>query len=99
MPEVNQLTLTHKEAVEAMLKQLDIHEGRWMLLVNFGFIGGNVGLDDETADPTAMVSIRKLGITRAESGTPPNLVVDAAKVNPARPASKARTATAKKDDG
>lgn len=83
MPEVNQYVLDHRELIETLIKHCGIHEGRWMLLVTFGFTGANVGLEEGVVHPTGLVSVQKIGLMRAEASSPPSLVVDAAKVNPA----------------
>lgn len=95
MPEVNQLYFNHREMVEVLLKHSNIHEGKWMILVQFGFGAGNMGPEPNDAHPTGMVAITRIGIQQAPADAPPNLVVDAALVNPAtKPSPKKKKAGA-----
>jgi hypothetical protein len=82
MPEASQYTFTHKELVEMMVKKANIHEGRWMLLVNFGFAAINGGPSADQMMPTGMVGLQSVGIQKATPESPASLVVDAAEVNP-----------------
>ena len=43
MPEVNQLFFQHKEIVELLIKKADIHDGKWVLAVNLGFLLETLG--------------------------------------------------------
>lgn len=81
MPETKNITFTHREVVEALIRYSDLHEGLWGLSIEFGFGAANVG-SEPGADifPTAIVPVRKIGLSRFEE--PSNLTVDAAKVNP-----------------
>lgn len=88
MPETKELLFTYPEVVEALLKQSDIHEGLWTLAVQFGLGATNAGPSEEELKPSAIVSVLKLGIARADKAT--NLTVDASVVNPA-PATKPTT--------
>jgi hypothetical protein len=88
MPETNELRLTYREAVEAFLKQSNIHEGLWTLSVKFGLAAANIGQSDQELKPMAILSVLSLGISRADKLT--NLTVDASVVNPA-PAPKPTT--------
>jgi hypothetical protein len=83
MAEASQFTFTHKELVEALIKKADLHEGRWMLLVNFGFAAINGGPSPDQISPTAMSVIQSIGIQKAPDDAPPSLLADAAIVNPA----------------
>lgn len=84
MAEPTQFALTHKELVELIIKNSNIHEGRWMLSVTFGFAPGNFGLSPEQLNPGTVVAISQIGIQRElpEMLIPPGLMVDAAIVNP-----------------
>ena len=82
MPEANQYTIKHRELVELIIKQCDVHEGKWMLVVGFGFAPGNFGPSNDQMSPGTVVAVNQIGITRGEAGTPPELLVDAAEVNP-----------------
>ena len=80
MPEVTQIAYKHAELITLMLKDRGIHEGHWMLLVNFGFGAGNTGASESEAVPTALVGIQQIGLMRAPAQSA--LTVDAALVNP-----------------
>ncbi|WP_369723304.1 hypothetical protein AB8Z38_04525 [Bradyrhizobium sp. LLZ17] len=82
MAEVNSITVQQKELVELLIKNAGVHEGKWMLLVNFGFGAMNGGPSPDQMMPTAVVALQSIGIQRAEEGAPPSMVVDAAQVNP-----------------
>jgi hypothetical protein len=94
------ILLSLKEVAALIVKDRDLHEGHWGLLVKFGIGATNVKSPetDETA-PAAIVPIVSLGIRRFDS--PSSMTVDAAKVNPSprgrtrkveKPAVKARPA-------
>ena len=84
MPEVESYIFTHKELIELMIKASSIHEGEWMLQVNFGLTAGNFGLSDGSYVPAGIITVDQLGLTRAKAGAPKSLVVNASDVNPRR---------------
>ena len=79
MAETKQIAFTHKEVVEALLKQQGIHEGIWSLYVEFGLGAANVGQSDDNLLPTAIIPVVKIGLQKADKVN--NLSVDAAQVN------------------
>jgi hypothetical protein len=82
MAETAQIVFSHKEVVEALIKQHGIHEGRWMLLMQFGIQAMNVGQGSpQNLVPAAMVPVVAIGLQKTDQVT--NLSVDAAEVNPA----------------
>jgi hypothetical protein len=83
MPEASSYKFTHKELVEMMIKKIDLHEGRWMLMATFGFGAINGGPSSDEVVPTGMVGLQALGIQQATNESPASLVADAAEVNPA----------------
>lgn len=83
MPEVNAYTFNHKELLELLIKAAGVHEGEWMLQVNFGFSAANIGQDEESVHPAAIATVNYVGIAKAKQDSPRSLVLDAAKVNPA----------------
>ena len=83
MPEINQYAFSHKELAEMMIKKVGIHEGKWMLQISFGFAAINTGPAPDQMIPSTVVGIQAMGIQKAQPDSPPNLVVDAAEVNPA----------------
>lgn len=88
MPEANNYTFSHKEIVELMIKKADLHEGKWMIQVNFGFGVLNAGPTPEQIIPSGVVGIQSLGIQKAQPDSPAILTVDAAEVNPASTVTK-----------
>jgi hypothetical protein len=82
MPEANQYVFAYKELVEMMIKKSGLHEGKWMLLANFGFAAINSGPSPNEIVPTAVAALQSIGIQKAIPDSPPGLVVDAAEVNP-----------------
>jgi hypothetical protein len=79
MAETKQIVFTHKEVVEALLKQQGIHEGIWSLYVEFGLGALNVGASEDSLLPAAVIPITKIGIQKADKVN--SLSVDAAQVN------------------
>lgn len=82
MPEIQTYSFTHKEIMELMIRESGIHEGKWMLQVNFGFTAGNFGPSDGETYPGGIVLVNRLGLTKATADSPEPLTVDAAKINP-----------------
>jgi hypothetical protein len=82
MPEVQTYSFNHKELLEILIRASNIHEGTWMLQMNFGFTAGNFGPNDENVLPGIVSVVNNIGITRAPENAPKALVVDAAEVNP-----------------
>ena len=82
MPEANQYVLKHKELIELIIKACEVHDGKWYLMVNFGFSAGNFGPSKDELSPGAAIVISQVGIQRADSNVVPELTVDAAIVNP-----------------
>ncbi len=83
MPQVNQYVLNNKELLELIIKQTNVHEGRWMLMATFGIAPGNYGPTLEQMTPGVAVGISNVGIQRADSNTSKKMTLDAAVVNPA----------------
>jgi hypothetical protein len=79
MAETKQIVFTHKEVVEALLKQQGIHEGIWSLYVKFGLGAVNVGGSEDSVLPAAIIPVIKIGIQKADKIN--NLSVDAAQVS------------------
>jgi len=72
-----------QEIVEAMIKTQDLHEGLWVLAIEFGLGAANVptGPEGKVLLPAAFNFVQHIGIKKVD--TPSNLTVDAAEVNPA----------------
>ena len=83
MPETTHY-IEHKEVVELLIKHAKFHEGKWMLSVAFNLGAGNAGPSVAETNPTAFVTLARIGIVPAPSDAPESLVLDAAVVNPAK---------------
>lgn len=86
MPEADQYKFANKELLEMLIKQADVHDGQWVLLVNFAFSAGNFGPSSDQLLPGAVTAIQHIGIQRAVANTPVEMMLDAKKVNPRRTA-------------
>ena len=82
MPEVETYKFSHKEILTLMVKDAGLHEGKWQLLMNFGFNAGNFGPDGNNSSPGAITVVNHLMLGVAKEDSPSALVVDAAEVNP-----------------
>src|SRR5262249_42048626 len=81
MPEPTQITFTHKEVVEALVRKQDIHNGIWGLYVRFGINAANIGQEPASELlPAAIIPVLEIGIQRFDKVN--NLSVDASVVNP-----------------
>jgi hypothetical protein len=87
MAEIKQITFSHKEVVEALVKFNGLHQGLWGLYMEFGLGAANVQPPGEPDTiPAAILPVRKIGLQKVESLD--SLSVDAAAVNPASSNSK-----------
>ena len=82
VPEINQYVFSNKELLELLVRKAGVHEGRWVLLANFGFSAGNFGPTADQMSPGAIVAVTQMGIQRAQPDTPEAMSVDAASINP-----------------
>ena len=89
MPEASQFLLGHRELLELLIKHANVHDGRWMLMANFGIAPGNYGPSPDQVVPGITVAIQKMGIQLADSATPVEMTLDASDVNPPPKARKA----------
>src|SRR5262252_9446056 len=80
MAETSQVIFSHKEVVEALIRQQGIHEGIWGLWIKFGIQGANIGLGSPGLVPAAIVPVLEIGLQKFDEVN--NLSVDAAEVNP-----------------
>lgn len=81
MAEATQIMFRYKEIAEMFVKQADIHEGYWGVVVRFGIQAMNISLNSAEPVPTAIVPVLEIGLQRESEMTP--LAVDAAVINPA----------------
>ena len=72
----------YQEVVECLIKEKNIHEGIWSIVVGFELGVANVMKQGEAGSfmPAAIVPISGIGIERVEEES--NLTVNAALVNP-----------------
>jgi len=80
MAQIDSISYKNPDLLALLLKDQGIHEGLWMLMINFGMGAGNVGTDENSVFPTAMVQVAGVGLMRAP--VPGPAVVDASVVNP-----------------
>lgn len=85
MAEATQFLLDYQEVVELIIKKQGIHEGRWRLMIEFGFQAQNFNTP-EGVRPGTVNLLQRIGITKTDEVN--NLTVDAAEVNPAPAAKK-----------
>lgn len=83
MPESTQFTYTHKEIVELLVKKAGLKEGKWQLVVTFGFGAANLGPDDKNLSPAGMVAVTNIGIQRVPDPNQSitNMMVDASELS------------------
>jgi hypothetical protein len=86
MPEVGNIVFSYKEVVTALLKAQGIHEGLWSLFVRFGLNAANIGENEESVRPAAIIPVLEIGLQKGEKEN--NVTVDAAKANPKPPSTK-----------
>jgi hypothetical protein len=87
MAEPTQYAFDLREAATALIKHQGIHEGIWMIAVEFTLSAGLIGPSSAEVRPSAIAQVNKLMLTQAPEAVP--LAVNAAEVNPV-PASEAR---------
>lgn len=77
-----EINYSNNELVNLILKNERIHDGNWILAINFGFTAMNIrqSEDDREISPSGIVSVQKIGLRRVSEPLP--FSVDAAVVNP-----------------
>ena len=83
MAESTQITYTHREVAEMLVKHQGLREGIWGLFLKFGIQAANIGPDAGQLVPAAIIPVLAIGLQKFDSENA--LAVDAAKVNPAPP--------------
>jgi|ERR1700738_4837548 hypothetical protein len=86
MAEITQYQFTFAEVAEALIKRQNLHEGEWVVGIEFGVSIGAMGMSPESIRPGAMILANQFQLVKASPGQqhPPGLVVDAAVVNPVK---------------
>ena len=82
MPEINQYMFNNKELLELLIKHAHVHDGRWVLIANFGFSAGQFGQTADQVAPGVAIVINQMEIQRAQVDVPKEMWLDAAVVNP-----------------
>ena len=82
MAEATQFSFTWAEIAEVLIKRQGIHEGEWMAGIEFTLNAGILGPAPGDARPGMMMLANGVQLMKAQPGSPPHMVVDAAKVNP-----------------
>jgi len=82
MAVATQYSFNWKEIAELLVKHQNIREGEWMASVEFNLNVGVMGQNPADSRPGMMIQISSIQLVKAPPGSPSNLVVDAAKVNP-----------------
>jgi hypothetical protein len=85
-----------REVATALIKQQNIHEGRWWAAFEFALGSGLFGAAPPEVLPGAMFQIRRVLLAQADQATPQQFVVDASEVNPVKSVVMASGARAKK---
>lgn len=80
MTESTQIMYDTKKLVSILLKDQGIHDGTWALTVEFVLGVGMSGPNADQIMPTAMASVAKVGISRADEGA--TFSFDASELNP-----------------
>jgi hypothetical protein len=92
MAEASTYSFDLKEVVTALIKHQGIHDGVWILAIEFNFGAALVGPTKEGARPSAFVQVNKLQLARqTEISEEQSPGVNAAEVNPTTPAAPPTT--------
>ena len=83
MAEPTQFAFSFADIAKLMFQASNIHEGKWVVGIEYTIAIGNVGIVPTEAFPGAIIGAQRLLLTEAGAGPqPPNLIFDAAEVNP-----------------
>lgn len=80
MAEIEKITFSYQEVVEALVKKQGIHEGIWGIYLEFAIGGANIGTGNDDILPSAIIPVVKIGLQKTNEIT--NISLDAAVVNP-----------------
>jgi hypothetical protein len=82
MGEPIQYSFELSEIAQLLLRSSGIHEGKWVIGIEFGIAVGPVGPKADEVYPGAVITVNKVMLSAATDGQqPPNLVFDAAVLN------------------
>ena len=82
MAEVTQYSFSWLEVTELLIKKQNIHDGNWIVVVEYGIAAGMFGQNESDIKPGVLISGNSLQLVKAQPNAPTALVVDAATVNP-----------------
>jgi hypothetical protein len=82
MAEATQYSFGLLEVAEALIKKQGIHEGKWVIVIEFTLNIGLLGATPPDVKPGVMILANSLQLVKAQEGSPPNLTIDASVVNP-----------------
>ncbi len=80
MAETKAISYSYQELAEILVKEQDIHEGLWGIVLEFGLQGSLLALPGGNHAPGAVIPVTKIGIHKFDEPNP--MTVDAAQVNP-----------------
>jgi hypothetical protein len=95
--ESERISFSLQQVAAALVKEHGIHEGFWGVSVEFGIGAANIVIPPERGGgmlPAAIVPVKNIGLIPFNEEN--DLVVNAAKVNPARGGRKRKRKTKKK---
>jgi hypothetical protein len=72
-----------REVATALIKQQNIHEGKWWAVFEFVLKGGVFGQTNAELLPGGLFQIKGIILAQSDMSTPEQFIVDAAEVNPA----------------
>src|SRR3990172_1051156 len=78
MPETTQISYSHKELTELILRDRGITAGHWAIYITFRPVGANAGPEEGDLKPVAMTFVESIGVIRVPEPNP--LSVDASKL-------------------
>jgi hypothetical protein len=82
MAEATQYSFALLEVAETLIKKQGIHEGKWLIAIEFTLNVGLMGAVAPDVKPGVMVLANSVQLLKAQDGSPPNLTIDASVVNP-----------------
>jgi hypothetical protein len=74
-----------REVATALIKQQNIHEGKWWAVFEFVLRSGVFGQTNAELLPGGLFQIKRIILAQPDLSTPEQFVVDGAEVNPTPP--------------
>jgi hypothetical protein len=82
MAEATQYSFGLLEVAETLIKKQGIHEGKWVIAVEFSLNVGLMGAAPTDLKPGVMILANSVQLLKAQEGSPANLTIDASVINP-----------------